>query len=68
MADDSPQTGSEERHVRHPRRGGFVGGIVLIVLGGLMLLERFFPEFRLEDYWPLILIAVGAALLLTRRS
>jgi hypothetical protein len=45
-----------------------VGGITLVVLGILFLLGKLMPDFRFEDYWPVILIAIGAAMLLTRRS
>jgi hypothetical protein len=38
-----------------------IGPIILIVLGALFLLNNFgwFPFYRLERLWPLILIAVG---------
>lgn len=41
-----------------------VAGIVLIVIGGLFLLNNFIPRFNFSDFWPFILIAVGIALLL----
>ena len=52
-----------------PRKdqGGLIGGLVLIVLGILFLANNLFPEFSFGDYWPVILIAVGAALLLRSR-
>ncbi|MBS4035743.1 MAG: PspC domain-containing protein [Ignavibacterium sp.] len=43
---------------------GSVAGIVLIVIGGLFLLNNFIPRFNFSDFWPFILIAVGIALLL----
>jgi len=43
---------------------GSVAGIVLIVIGGLFLLNNFIPRFNFGDFWPFILIAVGIALLL----
>ena len=38
-----------------------VGPIILIVLGAIFLLNNFncFPFYRLERFWPLILIIVG---------
>lgn len=46
-----------------PERRGFIGGLVLIVIGLILLGERFIPDFTFGDYWPLILIAVGGGLL-----
>jgi phage shock protein C len=48
---------------RDAGRGSFVGGIVLIVLGTLFLLDNFIPRFGFDDFWPLVLIAVGAGML-----
>ena len=44
-------------------RGGIVGGLVLVVLGLLFLGENFIPDFNFGDWWPLILVAIGAGLL-----
>ena len=54
----------EATTVRRSRdRGSMVGGGILIVLGLLFLAENFIPRFNLFDYWPIVLIAIGAALL-----
>jgi TM2 domain-containing membrane protein YozV len=49
---DPLQTWSKERPV---------GPIILIVVGALFLLNNFdlFPFYRIERFWPLVLIAVG---------
>jgi phage shock protein C len=54
---------------RRPRkdRGSIIGGIVMIVLGLLFLLERLVPDVRFSDYWPLILVAIGVGLLWNSR-
>lgn len=44
-------------------RGGVIGGTVLIALGLLFLADNFFPRFDVFDYWPLIFVALGAAML-----
>lgn len=49
----------EEAH----RRGSIVGGLVLLVLGFLFLAQNFLPDFHFEDWWALILIAIGAGLI-----
>jgi phage shock protein PspC (stress-responsive transcriptional regulator) len=40
------------------------GGIILILLGGIFLLDNFIPRFDFGDFWPLILIGVGAGILI----
>lgn len=45
------------------RRGSVVGGLILICLGLLFLADNFIPRFHFWDYWPLILVAIGAGLL-----
>lgn len=44
------------------------GGIILILLGGLFLLDNFIPRFDFGDFWPLILIGVGAGILLNAKK
>ncbi|MDT8324588.1 MAG: PspC domain-containing protein [Bacteroidota bacterium] len=44
-------------------KGSLYGGIVLIVIGMLFLLDNFIPGFGFEDFWPLLLIAVGGGML-----
>lgn len=38
-------------------------GIILVGLGAYFLLERFIPFFNMHNWWPAILIIIGAALL-----
>ena len=47
---------------------GYVAGMVLIVIGGLFLLNNFIPRFNFGDFWPFILIAVGIGLLLNAKK
>jgi len=42
--------------------------IVLIVIGGLLLLDNLFPRFDFDHYWPVILIAIGVGLLLKSKN
>jgi len=46
---------------------GLIFGVVLIVLGGVFLLDEFdiFPDFDFEKTWPVILVAIGAMLIFT---
>lgn len=43
-------------------------GIVLIVIGCLFLADNFLPHFHFSDFWPLILIAIGASLLINTKG
>ena len=47
-----------------------IGPIILIVIGAIFLLNNFdlFPFYRIERFWPLVLIAVGVLMLRNRLS
>lgn len=45
----------------------FVGGI-LIFLGVMFLLDNYVPKFSFYDFWPIILIGIGFALILNARN
>jgi phage shock protein PspC (stress-responsive transcriptional regulator) len=51
---------------KHKRKNFF--GALLIIIGVLFLADNFLPRFDFGDYWPLILIAIGAALILNSRN
>ncbi len=40
-----------------------IGGIILIGLGVIFLMNSLIPRFNFADFWPLILIIVGVAIL-----
>lgn len=43
-------------------------GIVLIIIGCIFLADNFIPRFHFSDFWPLILIAIGASLLINSKG
>ncbi len=43
--------------------GPLWGGIILIILGSLFLIDKFIPTIHFGDLWPVLLIAVGFILL-----
>ncbi|MCX5642529.1 MAG: PspC domain-containing protein [Candidatus Omnitrophica bacterium] len=49
-------TGTRKKH-------NFFGGIILIGLGVIFLAENFLPVYRLNKFWPLLLIIFGLAIL-----
>ena len=75
-ADSNPQNINNEEKMEGPQfpifpksnNGSIVGGLILIVLGGLFLLDNFFPRIHFFDLWPLVLIGIGAALIINSRS
>jgi hypothetical protein len=64
---DSTTTSSTSTPAHRRERGSVIGGLVLIVLGILFLLDNFY-DIRFSDYWPLILVAVGVGLLWRSRG
>jgi phage shock protein PspC (stress-responsive transcriptional regulator) len=42
--------------------------IVLMVIGGLFLLDNIFPRFDFDHFWPVILIGIGIGLLLNAKK
>lgn len=67
---------SEEIHTQSPEpkparwtdNSNLIGGIFLIALGLLFLLGKLLPDFNFSDYWPVLLIIVGAGLLWKSRK
>jgi phage shock protein C len=53
-------------HQREKRRT--FAGIIILALGIILLADNFVPRIRFGDFWPLILVAVGVAILLSARS
>jgi len=43
--------------------GSIWGGIILITIGAIFLIDRFVPRIDFGDLWPLILVVVGAILI-----
>ena len=52
----------ESRHHR-PHRG-LIGGLVLITLGVLFLVDEFIPSVNFGDLWPVLLVVIGIGLLI----
>jgi len=46
------------------RGGGLVGPAILITIGTIFLMDRWFPDFSFHRLWPLILIVIGLVRLL----
>jgi len=44
-------------------KGSMTAGVILIVIGGLFLADNFLPHFHFRDFWPIIMILLGIAIL-----
>jgi phage shock protein C len=53
---------------RERNTGGLIGGLVLITLGSLFLIDRFVPDIDFGDMWPVLLVVIGAVLIATNLS
>jgi phage shock protein C len=57
--DQKKVSNTERRH-----RGNLIGGLVLITIGAIFLVDQFIPYWNFGDLWPVILIVIGVALLI----
>lgn len=46
--------------------GGLFVGIILIVLGGMFLIDRLIPRIDFADMWPVLLIMVGIIIIVSQ--
>jgi phage shock protein C len=53
---------------RNQSNRSIYAGAFLILLGGIFLLDNFVPHFHFGDFWPLILIGLGFAIILNARN
>lgn len=68
MADAMNTQKAETKPAARVDSSNLIGGIVLITLGVLFLLGRLLPDFSFSDYWPVLLIVLGAGLLWKARK
>jgi len=66
--EDVPETPPENTDIQKEAKkdsgkGSLIGGIVLIVIGLMFLLDNFLPSFGFDDFWPLLLVAIGGGML-----
>ena len=53
----------KEQKKHQKNDGNLWGGLILITLGAIFLIDRFVPRIDFGDLWPLILIVVGVILI-----
>jgi phage shock protein PspC (stress-responsive transcriptional regulator) len=60
------QQRAERRELRHGHGGpGLVFGLLLILVGGMLVLNQILPNFPLNLTWPVVIIALGAILVVS---
>ena len=59
------ETNAQPESGKRPRKndGNLWGGLILISLGAIFLIDRFVPRIDFGDLWPLILIVIGVLLI-----
>ncbi|MCD4745987.1 MAG: PspC domain-containing protein [Bacteroidales bacterium] len=53
----------KQKHDKHKHDGSLIGGLILITLGAIFLIDRFVPRINFGDLWPIILIIIGVVLI-----
>lgn len=51
------------KNPEHGHRGNLVGGLILLTIGLMFLIDNFIPNIYFSDLWPFILIIAGIAVL-----
>jgi len=65
MENETKTDNMEEQKKPQKNDGNLWGGLILITLGAIFLIDRFVPRIDFGDLWPLILIVVGVILITT---
>jgi phage shock protein C len=55
---------AEDNKTKKKRHDGLIGGLILITIGVIFLINRLIPEIDFEDLWPVILIVIGLGILI----
>jgi uncharacterized membrane protein HdeD (DUF308 family) len=60
------QNQNPPQHPDHQKKGNgnLIGGLVLITLGVLFLIDKFVPRVDFGDLWPVILVIAGIGLII----
>ncbi|MFC2101236.1 PspC domain-containing protein [Bacteroidota bacterium] len=60
---DKTRQDNQSQSPKYKGQGNIIGGVILITLGSLFLVDQFVPRINFGDLWPVILIVIGVALL-----
>ncbi len=63
---DSEQGVPQPQPVPAPRnQGALIAGLIMIFIGLIFLADRFLPRIHLGDFWPVLIVIAGLALILS---
>ncbi|MEO8231065.1 MAG: PspC domain-containing protein [Ignavibacteriota bacterium] len=65
---DNSQFNMNVRFDKPKNNRSIYAGAFLIFLGGIFLLDNFVPHFHFGDFWPLVLIGLGFAIILNSKN
>lgn len=63
IVEEEPSSNNKQSVSTRQSNTGLIAGIVLIFIGGLFLIDRLMPMYNVTDFWPLVLVALGVALI-----
>jgi phage shock protein C len=49
---------------KHKNNGSITGGVILITLGVLFLIDQFIPGVDFGDLWPVVLVVIGVVMII----
>ncbi|MCK9302242.1 MAG: PspC domain-containing protein [Bacteroidales bacterium] len=55
---------NEEDNKKKNTNGALIIGVAFILLGGMFLMQNLWGFFRIEDWWPLLLVAAGVVFMI----
>jgi len=66
--DQAFSAGEPEMHIKKRNDGALIIGLILIAFGVIFLADRLLPRIHLNDFWPVIIIVAGLALIFSSVS
>jgi len=58
-----PFSGAQSANGNSEEKRRQILGLILVSVGGYFLLQRFFPLFDFDNWWPVILVVIGVFIL-----
>ena len=65
---ENQQAENIQQVTRHEGKGGWIAGVILIVIGCLCLVSNLIPQINWAVYWPVLLIAFGILLIVPLKN
>ena len=65
---ENQQTENVRAVTENGGKGGWIAGLILIVIGCLCLIDKLLPQFNWTNYWPVLLIVLGVLLIVPLKN